>query len=73
MNRPGIDETVFNPFPGGLGHLSFRGGSKEVVEKLAKRLAEAGYEILDGPRTTGDGYYESTVKGLENNFIEITV
>lgn len=29
--------------------------------------------VLSGPRTTGDGYYESCVKGIEDNLIEITV
>ena len=32
-----------------------------------------GYEVLSGPRTTGDGYYESCILGIENNQIEITV
>ena len=25
-----------------------------------------------GPRTTGDGYYESYIRGIEGNLIEIT-
>ena len=32
-----------------------------------------GYKVLSGPRTTGDGYYESCILGIENNQIEITV
>lgn len=30
-------------------------------------------EVLSGPRTTGDGYYESCVLAVEGNQIEITV
>jgi len=32
-----------------------------------------GYEVNSGPRTTGDGYYESCLIALEGNQIEITV
>lgn len=31
------------------------------------------YEVISGPRTTGDGYYESCIAGAEDNQIEITV
>lgn len=72
MNRPGIDAPSFNPGRSGYVHLSFNVGSKEGVDSLTKRLLDAGYEILDGPRTTGDGYYESSVAGFEGNIIEIT-
>ena len=30
-------------------------------------------EVVSGPRTTGDGYYESCVVVIEGNQIEITV
>lgn len=49
-------------------HLAFSVGNKEKVDELKK----AGYEILSGPRTTGDGYYERCVLGPEGNQIEIT-
>lgn len=32
-----------------------------------------GYEVISGPRTTGDGYYESCIIAVEENQIEITV
>ena len=34
-------------------------------------LYEAGYEVINGPRITGDGYYESLILGPEDNQIEI--
>ena len=40
---------------------------------MTTRLKEDGYEVVSGPRTTGDGYYESCVVGIEGNQIELTV
>jgi lactoylglutathione lyase len=57
----------------GLIHLAISVGSKEKVEALTKQLVKDGYPLLDGPRTTGDGYYESVVLDPEGNRIEITV
>ena len=57
----------------GFIHIAFSVGSKEKVDELASQLKADGYEVLSGPRTTGDGYYESCIVDLENNQIEITV
>ncbi len=57
----------------GYSHLAFSAGSPEAVDALTDRLRTDGYLILDGPRTTGDGYYESTVLDPDGNRIEITV
>ena len=46
---------------------------KEKVDELTAKLKEDGYEIISGPRITGDGYYESCVVEIEGNQIEITV
>lgn len=56
----------------GLIHIAFSVGSKEKVDKLTQILKNDGYEVLSGPRTTGDGYYESCILGIEGNQIEIT-
>lgn len=73
MNRPGIEaSSSLNLMRDGYVHLSFNAGSKEAVDGLTHRLAEAGFEVIDGPRTTGDGYYESSICGFENIIIEIT-
>ena len=37
----------------------------EAVDQLTGRLRQAGYPVLSGPRTTGDGYYESCIAGAE--------
>ncbi len=57
----------------GLIHIAFSVGSKEKVDELTAQLKEDGFEVVSGPRTTGDGYYESCIVGIEGNQIEITV
>lgn len=56
-----------------IEHIAISVGSRENVDEITKRLKEDGYEVLSGPRITGDGYYESCVVGVEGNQIEITV
>lgn len=57
----------------GFAHIAFSLGSKEAVDHLTNRLIADGYELLSGPRTTGDGYYESCILDAEGNQIELTV
>lgn len=57
----------------GYIHLAFSVGSKENVNALTEKLKSDGYEIISGPRITGDGYYESCIIGIEGNQIEITL
>ena len=47
--------------------------SREAVDELTGQLRSDGYTILSGPRTTGDGCYESAVADPEGNHVEITV
>lgn len=56
----------------GLAHFAFSLGSKEKVDELTKSLQEKGFKVIDGPRTTGDGYYESVILDPEDNRIELT-
>lgn len=56
----------------GFIHIAFSVGSKDAVDALTRRLKADGYEVLSGPRTTGDGYYESCIAAIEGNQIEIT-
>ena len=57
----------------GYAHVAFSVGSKEKVDELTALLKADGYDIVSGPRTTGDGYYESCVVIIEGNQIELTV
>ena len=56
----------------GLTHLAFAIGSTEGVDELTARLRRDGHQILDEPRRTGDGYYESVVLDPDGNRVEIT-
>lgn len=73
MNRPGMSDGEKGLERTGYIHIAFSVGSKEKVDELTRQLKEAGYEVVNGPRTTGDGYYESCVVGIEGNQVEITV
>jgi lactoylglutathione lyase len=73
MTRPEVEGDNDSQYHTGFIHISFAVGSKEAVDELTATLQGDGYETLSGPRTTGDGYYESCVKGFEGILLEITV
>ena len=75
MHQPNIPEVKAEPKKQHIGfiHIAFSVGSKENVDKLSERLKNDGYDIIDGPRTTGDGFYEACVLDPENNRVEFTV
>ena len=73
MNKPDMNDEEKSVARTGFIHIAFSVGSKEKVDELTSQLKADGYEVLSGPRTTGDGYYESCIIDLENNQIEITV
>lgn len=71
MQRPGLAPRTERQLAEGYVHLAFSLGSREAVDALTGRLRADGYEVLSGPRTTGDGYYESCVLDPEGNPIEL--
>lgn len=73
MHRPDMTDHPRNMVQTGYIHIAFSVGSKEKVEELTLELVSDGYEVISGPRITGDGYYESCILGIEDNQIEITV
>lgn len=72
MTRPEIQNDEKNPLSAGYAHVAFSVGSKAAVDALTEKLKVDGYKVAGGPRTTGDGYYESCIAGIEGNMIEIT-
>jgi len=73
MNKPDLADEEKSLNRTGFIHAAFSVGSKERVDELTQLLHADGYNVVSGPRTTGDGYYESCIVGIEGNQIEITV
>ena len=73
MTKPELTDSgdFLNRF--GYAHIAFSVGSKNAVDAMSLQLKNDGYPVISGPRTTGDGYYESCILGFEGNLIEITV
>ena len=73
MTKPEMSDPAKDADRTGYAHVAFSVGSAEKVDELTALLKVDGYEVLSGPCTTGDGYYESCVVAVEGNQIEITV
>lgn len=74
MQRPDIPDNLNDQLAQytGLIHFAIATDSRAAVDQLTERLRQDGFPVLDGPRTTGDGYYESVVQDPDGNRIEIT-
>ena len=73
MQMPSVPDTgkdIARQFMGYI-HLAMAVGDEGAVDALTARLAAAGHRVIDPPRRTGDGYYESVVLDPEDNRIEI--
>ena len=73
MQKPGVTDGEKPLARTGYIHIAFSVGSKAAVDALTERLKNDGFKVVSGPRTTGDGYYESCIVAIEDNQIEITV
>lgn len=75
MQSPTVSETRGDASQqrSGFVHIALSVGSRERVDSLTARLREDNYRVIDGPRQTGDGYYESTILDPDGNRVEITV
>ena len=73
MNKPEMPDQPKNLARTGYAHIAFSVGGEEKVDALTARLKDGGYDVISGPRITGDGYYESCIVVIEGNQIEITV
>ena len=73
MQRPEMVNLPKEAARTGYAHIAFSVGNREKVDALTAELKADGYEVVSGPRTTGDGYYESCIVAMEGNQVEITV
>ena len=71
--KPDVLDSEKPPARTGYAHIAFSAGSKEAVGSRTEKLMQEGFKVESGPRTTGDGYYESCIVAIEDNRIEITV
>ncbi len=72
MTRPGLADGGDGAPRTGWAHVAFSAGNREAVDRLTDELRAAGWPVVNGPRVTGDGYYESCVEGPEGCLLEIT-
>lgn len=56
----------------GYAHLAIAVGGKADVDAFVEKMVSKQYPLLNGPRMTGDGYYEAVVQDPEGNLIELT-
>ena len=73
MTKPEISDYDKPLNRTGYAHIAFSLGSKGKVDQLTEKLKNDGFAVMSGPRTTGDGYYESCIIAVEENQIELTV
>ncbi len=73
MKRPEASDNKNGSTQLGYAHIAFSLGSREAVDELTAILNNDGYKVISGPRTTGDGYYESCIAVFEGNLIELTI
>lgn len=72
MSTVGLAGTAAAGPQPGYAHFALAVGSEALVDALTEKLQKAGVLVVDGPRRTGDGYYESVVLDPDGNRIEIT-
>jgi lactoylglutathione lyase len=74
MQMESIPDSLDDPIAQSTGiiHIAFSLGARSAVDQMSERLREDGFRILDGPRQTGDGYYECAFLDPDGNRLEIT-
>jgi lactoylglutathione lyase len=74
MKKPNIpanlNDTILEQHQG-IIHLAFGVETMVEVEDKCKELHRNSYQILNGPRKTGDGYYEFETLDPDNNRLEV--
>ncbi|WP_318503887.1 VOC family protein [Bacillus sp. T3] len=67
IDKPSQDDRI------GWAHIAISLGSRESVDQTTAHLQNNGFRLVNGPRVTGDGYYESVIEDPEGNLLELTV
>jgi len=72
MTKPGVTDGQKDALHAGYAHIALSLGEPWLVDGKTEELRNAGYEVLDGPRMTGDGYYEAVIADPDGNRVELT-
>lgn len=74
MSMPNIPDNTNdtkNAQHKGIIHIAFSVDTKQEVDAKAALLQANGFELLNGPRVTGDGYYEFVTLDPDKNRLEV--
>lgn len=71
MNRTSMTDPAKTPYRSGFHHIAVEVGDRKDVDDIMKRFSADGHKVINGARTTGDGYYAAVVEDPEGNEIEI--
>jgi len=74
MSMPNIPDNAndtINAQHKGIIHIAFSVATKQEVDAKAALLQANGFELLNGPRVTGDGYYEFVTLDPDMNRLEV--
>jgi lactoylglutathione lyase len=75
MSKPNIPENKNDTVKAqhqGIIHIAFGVDTIQEVDDKAKQLINDDFQILSGPRKTGDGHYEFETLDPDNNRLEVT-
>ena len=75
MSKPNIPENKNETVKAqhqGIIHIAFGVDTIQEVDDKAKQLINDDFQILSGPRKTGDGHYEFETLDPDNNRLEVT-
>jgi lactoylglutathione lyase len=70
-NIPNNTNDAINAQYKGIIHLAFGLDTKQEVDEKAMLLEANGYRIINGPRISGDGYYEFVTLDPDDNRLEV--
>ena len=72
MQSPAVAQEGMKEVIGGFAHISRRDRFRAGCRRPDNQTTRGRLHRVDGPRRTGDGYYESVVLDPDGNRIEIT-
>lgn len=73
MHWEAMPEGDFDKHALGYTHICMSIGTREAVDEMTARLVADGYRHVSGPRTTGEGYYESCILLDDAEELELTI